>query len=49
MVDKTLYSLYITDWVSGFQLNLSYNTIPKKLLATRDITTLSMLTHYQAV
>ena len=50
MIDNTLDSLDFTDWIWGYQLNLSSIIIPNNLVAaTRDNITLSMLTHYQAV
>ena len=33
MIDKTLDSLDFTDWIWGFQLNLSSIIIPKNLVA----------------
>ena len=41
MIDKTLDSLDVTDWIWGFQLNVSSIIIPKTLLAaTRGNATL---------
>ena len=41
MIDNTLDSLDFTDWIWGFQLNLSSIIIPKNLVAaTRGNTTL---------
>ena len=41
MINNTVDSLDFTDWILGFQLNLSYIIIPKNLVAaTRGNTTL---------
>ena len=43
MIDNTLDSLDFTDWIWGFQLNLSSIIIPKNLVAaTRGNATLLM-------
>ena len=50
MIDKTLDSLEFTDWIWGFQLNLSSIIITKNLVAaTRGNASISHLMDIEAV